>query len=44
MREWALLSNVELVPLATYAGYLNLIQLHFWAISEFVVNNADYQS
>jgi hypothetical protein len=30
VREWALLSNFELVPLATYAGYLNLIQLHFW--------------
>jgi transposase len=44
VREWASLSNVELVPLPTYASYLNRIEAHFWAISEFVVNNADYDS
>ena len=26
----------------TYASFLNRIECHFWAIGEFVVNNADY--
>ena len=26
----------------TYASFLNRIECHFWAISEFVINNADY--
>ena len=28
----------------TYASYLNRIECHFWAISEFVIKNADYGS
>ena len=35
-------NNVELVFTPTYASFLNRIECHFWAISEFVVNNADY--
>jgi hypothetical protein len=31
------------VPTPTYASYLNRVECHFLAISEFVVNNADYQ-
>ena len=42
IRTWAAKSNVELVPTPTYASYLNRIECHFWAISEFVVKNADY--
>jgi hypothetical protein len=26
----------------TYASFLNRIECHFWGISEFVINNADY--
>jgi hypothetical protein len=37
-----LLHNVELVFTPTYASFLNRIECHFWAIGEFVVNNADY--
>jgi hypothetical protein len=37
-----LLRNVELVFTPTYASFLNRIECHFWAIGEFVVNNADY--
>lgn len=44
VREWASLSNVELVPTPTYASYLNRIECHFWAIQEFVIKNADYDS
>ena len=42
IRAWAAESNVELVPTPTYASYLNRIEAHFGAISEFVVKNADY--
>jgi hypothetical protein len=35
-------NNVELVFTPTYASFLNRIECHFWAIGEFVVNNADY--
>ena len=42
IREWAEQNNVELVPTPTYASYLNRIESHFGAISEFVVKNADY--
>ena len=41
-REFAAQSNIELVPLPTYASYLNRIQAYFRPIIEFVVNNADY--
>ncbi len=44
VRGWADKSNVELVPTPTYASYLNRIECHFWAISEFVVKNSDYKS
>ena len=44
VREWAELANVELVPTPTYASFLNRIECHFWAISEFVIKNADYGS
>jgi transposase len=44
VREWAETSNVELVPTPTYASYLNRIECHFWALGEFVVKNADYES
>jgi transposase len=44
VREWAGKANVELVPTPTYASYLNRIECHFWAIGEFVIKNADYQS
>lgn len=42
VRAWAEKANVELVPTPTYASYLNRIECHFWAISEFVVKNSDY--
>ncbi len=42
IRSWAADNNVELVPTPTYASYLNRIESHFGAISEFVVKNADY--
>jgi len=42
IRAWAAESNVELVPTPTYASYLNRIECHFAATSEFVVKNADY--
>lgn len=42
IRGWANESNVELVPTPTYASYLNRIECHFAAVSEFVVKNADY--
>jgi transposase len=44
VRQWAELSNVELVPTPTYASYLNRIECHFWALQEFVIKNADYES
>jgi transposase len=42
IRAWAAANNVELVFTPTYASFLNRIECHFWAINEFVVNNADY--
>lgn len=42
IRDWAHDSNVELVPTPTYASFLNRIECHFWAIGEFVINNADH--
>jgi transposase len=42
IRQWAAENNVELVFTPTYASFLNRIECHFWAIGEFVVNNADY--
>jgi transposase len=42
VREFAENNNIELVPIPTYASYLNRIEAHFRPITEFVVNNADY--
>jgi transposase len=42
IREYAAHNNVELVPIPTYASYLNRIEAHFRPINEFVVANADY--
>jgi hypothetical protein len=42
IRQWAQENNVELVFTPTSASFLNRIECHFWAIGEFVVNNADY--
>ena len=44
VREFAEKANIELVPTPTYASYLNRIECHFWALGEFVVKNADYDS
>jgi hypothetical protein len=42
IHAWAANENVELVPTPTYASYLNRIECHFAAVSEFVVKNADH--
>ena len=42
IRAFAADNNIELVPTPTYASYLNPVECHFFAITEFVVNNADY--
>ena len=42
IRDWAAGANTELVFTPTYASFLNRIECHFWGISEFVINNADY--
>jgi transposase len=42
IRQFAERNNIELVPLPTYASYLNRIEAHFRPVTEFVVNNADY--
>jgi hypothetical protein len=41
IRDWAADANTELVFTPTYASFLNRIECHFWAIGEFVINNAD---
>jgi transposase len=42
IREFAADNNIALVPIPTYASYLNRIEAHFRPINEFVVSNADY--
>jgi transposase len=42
IHKWATDSNVELVFTPTYASFLNRIESHFWAITEFVIKNADH--
>jgi hypothetical protein len=42
IRAWAEDNNIELVFTPTYASFPNRIECHFWAIGEFVVNDADY--
>jgi len=42
IRAYAAAHNIELVATPTYASYLNPVECHFFPITEFVVNNADY--
>ena len=44
IRNYAATHKIELVATPTYASYLNPVECHFFPISEFVVNNADYLS
>ena len=44
IRAWAKANRVHLVPVPTYASYLNRIECHFWAYVEFVVRGSDYAS
>jgi transposase len=42
IRAFAAANKIELVPTPTYASYLNPVECHFSALTEFVVANADY--
>jgi transposase len=42
IRAFAANNRIELVPTPTYASYLNPVECHFSALSQFVVCNADY--
>jgi transposase len=42
IRSFAAGNRIELVATPTYASYLNPVECHFFPITEFVVNNADY--
>jgi transposase len=42
IRSFAASNRIELVATPTYASYLNPVECHFFPITEFVVNNADY--
>jgi transposase len=42
IREFAATNRIELVPTPTYASYLNPVECHFSALTQFVVANADY--
>jgi len=42
IRQWAIESNVGLLPTPTNASHLNRIECHFWAYVEFVINGSDY--
>lgn len=42
IRTFASAHNIELVPTPTYASYLNPVECHFSALTQFVVANADY--
>jgi len=44
IRAWAAANRVRLVPVPTYASYLNRIECHFWAYVEFVIRGSDYAS
>ena len=44
IRAWARAHRVHLVPVPTYASYLNRIECHFWAYVEFVIRGSDYHS
>ncbi len=42
IRRFARTNRMTLVPLPTYASYLNRIECHFCAYREFVINGSDY--
>ena len=42
IRTYADANRIELVPTPTYASYLNPVECHFSALTQFVVANADY--
>ena len=42
IRAYAAANRIELVATPTYASYLNPVECHFSALSQFVVCNADY--
>jgi hypothetical protein len=42
IRAYAADNRIELVATPTYASYLNPVECHFSALSQFVVCNADY--
>ena len=42
IRAYAADHRIELIATPTYASYLNPVECHFFPITEFVVNNADY--
>src|SRR5262245_59708092 len=42
IRAFAAANRIELVPTPTYASYLNPVECHFSALTQFVVANADY--
>jgi transposase len=42
IRAYAAANRIELVPTPTYASYLNPVECHFSALTQFVVANADY--
>ena len=42
IRAFARGNRIELVPIPTYASYLNPIECHFTPIAQFVFGNADY--
>jgi transposase len=44
IRAWAAANRVRLVPVPTYASYLNRIECHFWAYVEFVIRGSDHGS
>ena len=42
IRDYAAANKIELVATPTYASYLNPVECHFSALTQFVVANADY--
>jgi len=44
IRNWAKDNDVELVPIPTYASWLNLIEVEFRHITEFAISNSNYAS
>lgn len=44
IRAWAHAHRMHLVPVPTYASYLNRIESHFWAYVEFVIRGSDYST